>query len=296
MLFNPKPQPLPPLPPEPLEAAEPIQTDQLRLSQSLIRAIEQETMCPRFYKEYHWLQIHQFPTTQAQAIGQYFEWLAINNKPRGGKVIVPDTTGRGQKSADTIRIEKQAARVVTLFERYDMHVVYPEGQDAPGVTLQMPVPDYPDIIFEGSFDMIAESHKEPDILTITDLKATKALHSRFSIKGKAGWGDFFNMDHLQAFSYLWLARTRWPNRYWRFRYAVFSYDVGSDYQLFEVEMTSMDLQELKQRVSFAAAKLAEWAADDFEPKGHPDCCSRCIHKRECPACQLVKPITTFKRY
>lgn len=288
MLFKriPEPAPIPEVPAE---------ETQLRLSQSLVKNIEEETMCPRFYQEYYLLRLHKLVATQAQRIGQYFEWLALNNKPKDGDIVLPELSGRGKKPVDMVRIEEQAQQVITLLERYDMHVVIPEGHDCPSIHLQLPLPEYPEIMFEGTFDFIAESHFE-DAYTITDLKATKTLHSTYGPNGKAGWGDFFNMDHLQAYSYLWLARQRFPNRSWRFRYAVFSYEARKDYQIFEVDMTSLELQETLQRINLAAAKLTEWRNGGFEPKGHPDCCTRCVHRTTCPASRLVKPITVFKKY
>lgn len=295
MLFKKADRPAPPVEPELVLPEPDSTTPQLRLSQSLIRNIEADSMCPQFYKEYHWLQQHILPPSQAQLIGQYFEWLALNNKPRGGAIVVPGQTSRGAKPVDVKRIEEQAGRVVSTLERHDMYVVTPQGHESPSITMRMPLEEYPDIMFEGTFDFVASHQQEPGVFTITDLKATKTLHSSYGPNGKPGWGDFFNMDHLQAYSYLWLANARFPDRNWRFRYAVFSYDAGKDYQIFEVDMGSMELQELKVRINTAAAKLMEWAESGFEPIGHPDCCTRCIHRKTCPAARLVKPIIYFKK-
>jgi hypothetical protein len=277
-----------------LEEPEPAPTQQLRLSQSLVKDIEEETMCPRFYYEYRLTGQRAEQPSQAQKLGQYFEWLALQNPPKSGPVVMPALTSRG-KSADHKRIEQQSQRVLPVLQQYGFSIITPDGHTSPAIYMTAPIPDYEDIFFEGTMDMTL-FHREGEPLIVADLKATATLDSKYGPNGKPGWGNFYAMDHLQAHAYLWLAQQNMPQRRWRFLYVVFSYGPGSRYQLFEVEMGSMEQQEFLQRIKLAAAELVSWQQQGWPTVGHPNVCTRCAHRTTCPAARTVPPIQKLSSF
>lgn len=287
-----------PPPPEDMRTPTPrvdTSTLQLRLSQSLIKNLEEGEMCPRFYLEYHLLRLRPIaPSSQMQRMGQHFEFLTLGNASKDGNIVFAEQTSRGQKSADQKRMEEQAYRFKRVLDDYGLQVVLPEGYDTPGITLQAPLPNAPDVLFEGTWDApLLEVATGANI--IMDLKLTASLKSQYGGHGKPGWGNYMAMDHIQAIAYLWLAHTLLDTS-WRFMYAIFECGPAKDYQLIEVEASTLQTQEFLKRAHLAAHTLEQWKEQDFPEAGTPSCCRRCIHRDTCPSATLVKPILKFKSF
>ena len=271
------------------EVLSPTQMSETRLvlSQSLIKKLDQDNLCPRYYYLYHLSGQYKEPSSEAMVKGQRFEWLAVGSKNREGYVPEIPKLKNGAKSTDEVRIEAQAEVFQQVLPHYNMRLLTPEGQECPSVALELPHGE--DILLTGILDAIIIWNGQPAIM---DLKLTASLVSRWGPNGKPGWGDYFNMDHIQAYLYMYLVEKIFKRKM-RFVYALFEYGPEPKFKFIEIKDTSMRRAEMLRRVDDAREKVAAMAEQNYPPQGHYLQCAKCAEKHTCPARRLVPEIETF---
>ena len=257
------------------------------LSQSIIKRLDDDTLCPRYYYLYYLAEQYKEPTSESMVKGQRFEYLAVGSKNREGHIPEIPKLKNGSKSTDELRIEQQAEVFKQVLPHYNMQLLLPEGQDNPSVTLSYE--HGKQVLLTGIYDALVSWNGVPAIL---DLKLTASLVSRWGPNGKAGWGDYFNMDHLQAYLYIYLAE-RIFKRKMKFVYAVFEYGPDPKFKFIEIKDNSMRRDEMLRRVEDARDKVRAWEAANFPRQGHYQQCAKCAEKETCPARRLVPEMETF---
>lgn len=259
----------------------------LVLSQSLMKKLDQDYLCPRYYYLYHQSGQYKEPSSEAMVKGQRFEWLAVGSKNREGDIPEIPKLKNGSKGTDELRIEGQAEVFKQVLPHYNMQLLLPEGQDNPSVALNYEFGE--DVLLTGIFDALISWNGAPAIM---DLKLTASLVSRWGPNGKPGWGDYFNMDHLQAYLYIYLAEKIFKRKM-RFVYALFEYGPDPKFKFIEIKDSSMRRAEMLHRIADARDKLLAFAEQDYPRQGHYLQCVKCAEKDTCPARRLVPEIETF---
>lgn len=259
----------------------------LVLSQSLIKKLDDDYLCPRYYYLYHQSGTYKEPSSESMVKGQRFEYLAVGSKNREGQVPEMPRLKSSQKSTDEQRIEQQADVFKEVIKHYGMQLLLPEGQDNPSVALSHEYGE--DVLLTGIFDALINWNGAPAIM---DLKLTASLVSRWGPNGKPGWGDFFNMDHIQAYLYIYLAEKIFKRKM-RFVYALFEYGPDPKFKFIEIKDSPLRRAEMLRRVDDARQKLLDFAEADYPRQGHYLQCVKCAEKDTCPARRLVPELVVF---
>ena len=269
-----------------LETGEVLTAPQLVLSQSLMKKLDDDYLCPRYYYLYHLTGMYKEPSSEAMVKGQRFEYLAVNSRNREGEIPEILKLLSGKKSTDELRIEEQALKFKEVLPHYNMQIVLPTGADNPSAALSY---QHGDVTLTGILDAVILWDGVPAIM---DLKLTGSLVSRWGPNGKPGWGDYFNMDHLQAYLYMFLVEKIFKRKM-RFVYALFEYGPDPKFQFLEIKDSSLRRQEMLRRIEDARDKLHGFAAQSYPRQGHYLQCVKCAEKDTCPARQLVPEIAVF---
>lgn len=246
------------------------------LSQSIIKKLQEPEFCAAKYKAYNIDQLFQPQTTGAQLKGQYFEYRALGSPDRHGNIPELPKLRNGKMSADEDRIIQQAIKFKEILLGYGMTVV----------EKNIPVTyEYNELLtLTGIIDCLIYYQGEPVIL---DLKLTANINSTW---GKFGWGNYWNMNHLQAYLYMDLLQ-KLTGRQYRFMYAVFDYKPNPEYKFIEIENSNLHQLEVSEQIREAYEKLAGFYQSGFKPTPSYDECKDC--QAVCPVRQLVKTIETF---
>ena len=183
-----------------------------------------------------------------------------------------ETEPHSGAGADEVRIEAQAEVFKSVLPHYHMKVVLPEGADNPSAAVNWEHGE--DVLLTGIFDAVILWDGVPAIM---DLKLTGSLVSRWGPNGKPGWGDYFNMDHIQAYLYMYLAEKIFKRKM-RFVYALFEYGPDPRFKFLEIKDSSMHRAEMMNRLDGARDKLLEMKAQNYPRQGHYRQCTKCAEK------------------
>ena len=242
------------------------------LSQSIAKSLDNDYLCPRYYYLYNLTGMYQEPASEAMMKGQRFEWLAVNSPNREGQIPELPKLKNGNKSTDELRIEEQALVFKEVLPHYNMKVVLPEGADNPSAAVNWEHGE--DVLLTGIFDAVILWDGVPAIM---DLKLTGSLVSRWGPNGKPGWGDYFNMDHIQAYLYMYLAEKIFKRKM-RFVYALFEYGPDPKFKFLEIKDSGIHRAEMMQRLDGARDKLLAMKEAGYPRQGHYRQCAKCAEK------------------
>ncbi len=253
----------------------------LRLSQSTIKRLtdENSTFCPRRYFVYEIEGQFKQESSEAQIKGQLFEYLALGNKNKEGFIPrLPQLKTRNKdgdmKSADEKRIEIQAQRFVDNMPEYGIEVINRE------VYVEMPYEihdadtgETDTILLHGTIDAVIDYEGRPYLM---DLKMTSSLKNTF---GPYAWGNYWQMNHIQAYIYTYIMYHLDPEkRTYGWVYYVADLTPEEDYKLIEIKITNVRIAEMKEGIRQAWKKYRDFEAQGFAPAGD-------FH--ECKTCQVM---------
>ena len=183
-----------------------------------------------------------------------------------------ETKPHSGAGADELRIEEQALVFKEVLPHYNMKVVLPEGADNPSAAVNWEHGE--DVLLTGIFDAVILWDGVPAIM---DLKLTGSLVSRWGPNGKPGWGDYFNMDHIQAYLYMYLAEKIFKRKM-RFVYALFEYGPDPRFKFLEIKDSGMHRAEMMHRLDDARDKLLAMKEAGYPRQGHYRQCTKCAEK------------------
>ena len=183
-----------------------------------------------------------------------------------------ETKPHSGAGADELRIEEQALVFKEVLPHYNLKVVLPEGADNPSAAVNWEHGE--DVLLTGIFDAVILWDGVPAIM---DLKLTGSLISRWGPNGKPGWGDYFNMDHIQAYLYMYLAEKIFKRKM-RFVYALFEYGPDPKFKFLEIKDSSLRRQEMLRRIEDAREKLHGFASQSYPRQGHYRQCAKYAEK------------------
>lgn len=254
----------------------------ISLSQSIIKSITSGGFCGKQYKAIHIDGLVRQPSTEAQVKGQRFEYLALGSLNREGLVPELPRLKSGKQSSDELRIESQADRFksnlhhygITILER-NLYIETSYENPSTGEILSL----------HGTVDALVDYKGAPYVL---DLKLTENLHSTF---GRFAWGNWWQMDHLQAYLYCHILKKVTSHEF-GFLYYVADLTPAENYALREVKITGERLLEMHEAIRIAAGKLNGFISGGFTASPDYDTCKECPLE-ECSARIRVKPIEVF---
>lgn len=222
----------------------------MQITQSLVKSLEQE--CPRKVYEDFTNPKPAYPGSPMDK-GSYFETMCLGSGARGVVTTSLPLLNSGKKSADQIRIERQAQRFLNMFN--------PSHVEFCGKTIAEKQIKITHGRNEGTIDFITS----PTIMY--DLKLTENLDGY--------WDDTSSIDFLQQTYYEWLFfkdRGFYPEN----RLLIFEY--GPKERIKEIKINNSDeaIERMLERISHTTNLVDEWSVlDEWPREPQLSSCSKC---------------------
>lgn len=212
--------------------------------------------CGIYFNEKYINESFDLPTTEAQALGHYFEYLCTGATPRNsGEAPQPVTTKAGKLTADYERMHAHVENCKMLLTKYDKY----------GVEISAKLGQYE---LNGILDV---QHTDYN----TDIKTTGFLDNKWE---QYGWGgepeDLKNKPAMFQAKYYTLIEYLNTGKIKPFLFLVFS-TKNTDWKIIKVQMTTETLQDFKDYVNTLLEQLEYHKAVGFEAKPHYKKCAEC---------------------
>ena len=202
-----------------------------KLSQSLVKELYKYKLkeeCGLRVEAKYVTKSVDFPSSEAQELGNYFEFKATGQLPRDGHTPEPILLKTGKPSIDYQRMDAQVENFKRIMKRLNFSV------EQTGFTFTNPK-------YSGIADIIAHDNNIKTKVAnkkriIIDLKTSGLLHDKWS---EYGWADesIEEKDGLmiQAIHYKLLAKYEWGIEDIPFYFIIFSSKNDWEYKIFKVK-------------------------------------------------------------
>jgi hypothetical protein len=209
-----------------------------KLSQSLVKELYKYKLkeeCGLRIEAKYITKSVEFPSSEAQELGNYFEYKATGQLPRDGHTPEPILLKTGKPSIDYQRMDSQVENFKRIMKRLNFSI------EQTGFTFTNPK-------YSGITDIIAHDNNIKTKVAnkkriIIDLKTSGLLHDKWS---EYGWADesIEEKDGLmiQAIHYKLLAKYEWGIEDIPFYFMIFSSKNDWEYKVFKVNVDEATLQ------------------------------------------------------
>ena len=253
-----------------------------KISQSLVKALFKYKMGDECGLRIHaqYIEGINFPSSEAQQLGNYFEYVATGQLPRDKQVPQPKLLKSGAFSTDYERINNQ----VDNFKNIMKHLNFSIEQTGFKFTHKL---------YDGTLDILAHDNniKSKDInkkRIIIDLKSTGLINDKWT---EYGWADesIEEKDSLmiQAIHYKMLALYEWGIEDIPFYFFVFSTKNDWEYKLFKVNVDESTMQQHQYNLKSIKIYFDSILKEGFKAIPSYDRC------RECPLAITCSEMKSF---
>jgi hypothetical protein len=253
-----------------------------KISQSLVKALFKYKMGDECGLRIHaqYIEGINFPSSDAQQLGNYFEYVATGQLPRDKQVPQPKLLKSGAFSTDYERINNQ----VDNFKNIMKHLNFSIEQTGFKFTHKL---------YDGTLDILAHDNniKSKDInkkRIIIDLKSTGLINDKWT---EYGWADesIEEKDSLmiQAIHYKMLALYEWGIEDIPFYFFVFSTKNDWEYKLFKVNVDESTMQQHQYNLKSIKIYFDSILKEGFKAIPSYDRC------RECPLAITCSEMKSF---
>lgn len=209
-----------------------------KLSQSLIKQLYKYKMkeeCGLRIEASYINQIN-FPSTDAQELGNYFEYIATGQLPRDKHIPEPKKLKTGKLSLDYARMEAQKENFIEAMQRNRFEI------EKTG--FEFTNPKYSGIADIIALDKNVKSKVVNNRRIIIDLKTTGLINDKWT---SYGWADESIEEKwdllIQAVHYKMLAKYEWGIDDIPFYFMVFSTKNDWEYKIFKIEVDESTKQQ-----------------------------------------------------
>ena len=253
------------------------------ISQSIIKGFaeyEQGEACGLQFKAKYIDRVF-FGSTQAQNVGNYFEWLVTGTPLRGGLIPQPEYTKDGVTlTAPYWVIKQQAENCKRYLEHYQVNILES--------SLQVTTDDGE----TGLLDLLVEIGPE-QTLAIIDLKTSGLLYDKWS---PFGWHEDALAEKwnimVQAVHYKLICKKKYGEEL-PFFFWVFNQKNQIDAEIFQVILDGHRLEQHQTIIDATRSKLSLEMAMGFTARPNLQRCHNCPLKATCEFYQgtpNIKPI------
>jgi hypothetical protein len=251
-----------------------------KLSQSLIKQLYKYKLHEEcgLRIEAQYINGIQFPSSEVQELGNYFEYIATGQLPRDNHVPMPKTLKNGNLPIEYQRMEAQKDNFVRLMNRLNFEI------EQTGFVFTNPK-------YSGIADIIAldKNIKTKDKYKnriIIDLKTSGLLNDKWN---QYGWADESIEEKwdllIQAVHYKMLAKYEWGIEDIPFYFMVFSNKNDWEYKVFKIEVDESTKQQHYNNLNNIKTFLDEIMQKGW--KAYPD-------YKVCKDCPLSMPCQYFE--
>jgi hypothetical protein len=249
-----------------------------KISQSLIKALHKYKM-----EEECGLKIHasyvegiNFPSSEVQELGNYFEYICTNQLPRDGHTPEPKLLKTGKMSIDYERLTLQKENFINVMKRMNFTI------EKTGFSFTNP-------LYSGIADIIAlDNNIKSKVVTnkriIIDIKTSGLLNDKWNAYG---WADESIEEKwdltIQAIHYKMLAKWEWGIEDIPFYFFVFSNKNEWEYKIFEVIVDEDTKQQHLNNLKNIKVYLDEQMKNGFKAVAEYRRCKECPMSDTCPS-------------
>ena len=249
-----------------------------KLSQSLVKALYKYKL-----KEECGLRIKasyidgiNFPSTEAQELGNYFEYKATGQLPRGGHTPEAVILKSGKPNIDYERMDRQVENFKQIMKRLNFEI------EQTGFKFTNPK-------YDGTADIIAiDKNVKSTILNnkriIIDIKTTGLINDKWS---PYGWADESIEEKwdltIQAIHYKMLARYEWGVDDIPFYFIVFSTKNDWEYKVFKINVDVDTMTQHYNNLQNIKVYLDSILENGFQANPKYSLCRECPLQDTCPS-------------
>lgn len=225
-----------------------------------------------------------FPSTDTQELGNYFEYICTNQLPRDGHIPVSKILKSGKPNTSYLRMDKQRENYIKIMKYYNFEV------EQTGFVFTNPK-------YSGIADIIALDNniKSTDInkkRIIIDIKTSGLINDKWSPYGWANIEEKWDLL-VQAVHYKMLAKYEWGIEDIPFYFMVFSNNNEVECKIFEINLDESTKARHYQNLQNIQKYLDEIIKTGWEAKPELMRCSKCplniscLYQLEVPTIQKV---------
>jgi|TARA_R110001599_G_scaffold171331_5_gene361990 hypothetical protein len=227
-----------------------------------------------------------FPATEVQELGNYFEYICTNQLPRDGHTPVAKLLKTGKPTTSYLRMDKQKENYLNIMKSYNLKV------EKTGFVFTNPK-------YSGIADIIAldkniKSKDKNKQRVIIDIKTSGLINDKWSPYGWANESIEEKWDLLiQAVHYKMLAKYEWGIEDIPFYFMVFSNKNEVECKIFEINIDEATKFQHYQNLENIKKYLDQIMKTGWEAKPELMRCSKCpmndtcLYQLEVPKIQKV---------
>lgn len=240
-----------------------------KLSQSLVKSLfkyKQGEECGlRIEKMY--IEGVNFPSSEVQELGNYFEYICTNQLPRDGHTPEAKLLKTGKMSVNYVRMEKQKENFENIMSEYKF-------------TIEKTGFEFTNPKYSGIADIIALNEDKERV--IIDIKTSGLINDKWSPYGWANESIEEKWDlNIQAIHYKMLAKYEWGIEDIPFYFMIFSTKNDIECKIFEIIVDESTRFQHYQNLEKVKHFLDESIKNGWEAKPELMRCSRCELTESC---------------
>tara|TARA_R110002020_G_scaffold474816_1_gene707532 strand:- start:5276 stop:6175 length:900 start_codon:yes stop_codon:yes gene_type:complete len=259
-----------------------------KISQSLLKALfkyRQNEMCG-LVLEHQYIKGKSLPSTEAQELGNYFEFICTGALPRDKHIPEEKLLKSGKPAISYDRMNKQRDNFDRIMQHY--------GFEIEKIGHSFTNPKYSGVADIIAFDTNIKSKDKYKKRVIIDLKTSGLLNDKWS---EYGWHndsieEKWNLN-IQAIQYKILAKFEWGIEDIPFYFMVFSNKNAEEVKMFEIIVDDATRYQHIQNLEKAKVYLDEQLKNGLKPKPELTRClncglkETCLHRTDVPNIQKV---------
>lgn len=240
-----------------------------KISQSLVKSLfayKEKQECGLMIKA-KYVDGMMFPSTPAQELGNYFEYICTGSKARDGHTPEAKILKSGKVATDYARMNVQKENFDRIMKTYGFEIEFINHK-------------FTSERFSGIADIVAKNNKGERV--VIDIKSSGMINDKFSDYGWEESGmEYKDKLLLQAVHYKILAEEEWDIHNIPFYFFVFSTKNETDFKIYEIICDEATLQTHANNFIEAEKYFASENEKGWTP--YPDLkrCAGCPLKEGC---------------
>jgi hypothetical protein len=247
-----------------------------KISQSLIKALYKYKMGEECGLKIHasYIEGFNFPSSEAQQLGNYFEYTATGQLPRDKQIPLPKVLKNGTFATDYERMNKQVQNFKNVMDNLNF-------------SIEQTGYKFTHKLYDGTLDILAHDNniKTKDNnkkRIIIDLKSTGLINDKWS---EFGWANESIEEKeslmIQAIHYKMLAKYEWGIEDIPFYFFVFSTKNDWEYKLFKVNVDESTMTQHLYNLKSIKTYLDSILVNGFKAKPTFELCKGCAISITC---------------
>lgn len=246
----------------------------VRISQTLIKEFEKANACPKRIKALYIEKTHLQEDTIAKLSGSYFESYTIGSMGNGSQILKLPRKKNGDPTVDNQRIDIQIQNFPLVMKKYGIEMPKPKSRQ---IEVVDEIDGWPVKIIIDFISSIDNPDYGKHDIVFFDLKLTKDRDNEF---GDFCWGTPENIDHIQAWMYIYVFKKKFKDKLPedfvpKWFYLIFDYKPQFGDKLVPVEYDAYYEERFLERFTFCTEKIEEAEKENWPARPDMELCKKC---------------------